>query len=504
MLVAFQVNAQVLRRETGRASATVQKPKITISYALPVDCTEGSLKSEECHIKPKTDKDDTETPKRDLYYTLGGVRLKIDFNPESLTEEQRLALPMYKWTMGYGGYICDDFDVTNIEHQFCEAVSATEKIEGKTTLYWEPVDWVSNMNAEIELKISFVDPFVPEKVIRFKIGTRVLQPTTPLMIGPDVKMLEQVLWQLGLSPQKYNPGSEGNRIGSRRFNGKLTAACSTKKKASMRHVFYSGWSSCDKNLVSIEGMVKRFQGRHLYNGQKGRASIHAGRSTITDGIVGNNTLAFLKGRVTEYLRAYTSYKDYGSMHIENASLKSVIDTWIANAVEVWEDGYGNYADATYTEDIHESVLTLAGKSKSWKTREDLLRSWKLKESPHHWGSNRSFPRTAFRMTEGGADEYGSLSFSQLLFYYRYSQVPCTIHRVANLNLYDPEDQIMTFVLHTVSGKVNSAGDSTCKEGFYKAFNTTQWKKNHKTGDKLKAYQHGNSNIKTIKSEAKRS
>lgn len=37
------------------------------------------------------------------------------------------------------------------------------------------------------------------------------------MQGSDVAMLEELLWQLGISPQLGKPGSEGARIGSVRY-----------------------------------------------------------------------------------------------------------------------------------------------------------------------------------------------------------------------------------------------------------------------------------------------
>ncbi|MEJ2046269.1 MAG: hypothetical protein P8X74_21415 [Reinekea sp.] len=75
---------------------------------------------------------------------------------------------------------------------------------------------------------------------------------------------------------------------------------------------------------------------------------------------------------------------------------------------------------------HDAILTIAGMTSSETTnRAALLRNWIREEADYHWG--RGDPITPYRMYEGGADEYGSLSFSQLLYRKRYSNWACAAH-----------------------------------------------------------------------------
>jgi len=69
----------------------------------------------------------------------------------------------------------------------------------------------------------------------------------------------------------------------------------------------------------------------------------------------------------------------------------------------------------------------------------------------------------FRMNEGGADEHGSLSFSQLVYKKRFGPNPCKAHSDSKLNLYDPEDNIKSMVVHTASSVSN------CEGGLHRAF-----------------------------------
>ena len=145
------------------------------------------------------------------------------------------------------------------------------------------------------------------------------------------------------------------------------------------------------------------------------------------------------------------------------------DTWLDNSVKIWTDGLGSsVSSGVYSEEIHNGILTLAGNSTAGKGRKELLKHWVSHESKYHWGSNNAaktggaYQPTPFRMSEGGADEHGSLSYSQVLYTYKYGSNPCTAHKDNGLNLYDPEDNLKTMVVH-------SAAKSNCKGGLYRAF-----------------------------------
>lgn len=117
-------------------------------------------------------------------------------------------------------------------------------------------------------------------------------------------------------------------------------------------------------------------------------------------------------------------------------------------------------DKSYTKIKHDAMLTSAGVSDTTKTRKELLLAWKQQESNNHWGLG--FPRTPFRMTEGSGDEFGSLSFSQVLFHFRYGKATCKAHRESGLNMFDPGDNMKMFALH-LSAKSNCPGE------FYKVY-----------------------------------
>lgn len=77
-----------------------------------------------------------------------------------------------------------------------------------------------------------------------------------------------------------------------------------------------------------------------------------------------------------------------------------------------------------------------------------------------------YQRTDYRMAEG-ADEHGSLSFSQLVYPNRFGEnSACASHHAINLNLYDPQDQVKSFVVHTASEKTTA---HNCPGGMNKAF-----------------------------------
>jgi len=71
------------------------------------------------------------------------------------------------------------------------------------------------------------------------------------------------------------------------------------------------------------------------------------------------------------------------------------------------------------------------------------------------------------MTEGSADEYGSLSFNQVLYHYRYSDTPCQVHGRQGLNHFDPRENLMGFAVHT------GGADPQCGGSFNWAFARTE-------------------------------
>jgi hypothetical protein len=140
------------------------------------------------------------------------------------------------------------------------------------------------------------------------------------------------------------------------------------------------------------------------------------------------------------------------------------------------------------------MLTSVGLAPNSKTREQLIRAWAVQETSSHWGEGS--PQTNFRATEGSGDEYGSISFSQLLFQFRYSYIPIKIHKDYRLNLYDPLENVKAFAVHTAakpyaSGDLGLAFNHT--GAFYSAFAEGNFAKAYEADTGLYQYRHCNIN-----------
>ncbi|RFA27165.1 hypothetical protein CAI21_15045, partial [Alkalilimnicola ehrlichii] len=322
----------------------------------------------------------------------------------------------------------------------------------------------------------------PIRLVRRELGPDEDEP----MQGADVAMLEEMLWQLGLSPQQgpneQNPysGQIGARIASNRAglpDGPVTTETCQGEPADRRDAYYSGWfAQCSVGRVSMEGMVRRFQARNFSDG---RVLLRHLRDDAS-GVVDESTLNWLGRDWSLYQRAYEAYADIGSgAGVLGPDVPQFAD-WLADAVTVWEEGYEGVSSVpeTYTQAHHRDVLEAAGlgaNSYAAYSRQRLLRGWITHESSFHWGSNRGgsggrpYQPTPYRMTEGGADEHGSLSFSQLLYAFRFGSSPCRAHGEAELNLYDPRENVMTFALHTGSDNSSAEEMSNCHGAFHRAF-----------------------------------
>jgi hypothetical protein len=418
--------------------------------------------------------------------TLGGIRLKYAYHPPINTAIEKLT-----WTFQHDGFYCKQPGVDankNTAAQQCKYVAAGkifEQISSGTdigdcnifdcSIWWEPVDsakatlWDDNLEIKDNNYVAVTSSTTlnnvnadstQERDAKFDVVTRVLKPVSPdPMKGADVEMLEALLWQLGVSPQKGSPGSEGARINSDRGLNKAgvalgrTKACGNKN-ADKRNVFYPGWSSCTSSEVSLEAMVRRFQARN--NGAS--ALVFSTDINAQTGILDNSILPELKRDFELYIKSYESNQ-------KSAIKQSDIEftQWTNDAVKIWSNGSGASVPASYTDLIHNAVLQDAGLANAAFSRESLLKAWISEESPYHWGGNaKNYQATAYRMAEGGADEHGSLSFSQLLYGYRFGISACKAHTDTDLNPYAAADQVKIFTVHT-------AATANCLGGMNQAF-----------------------------------
>ncbi|GGY59558.1 hypothetical protein GCM10011297_35080 [Bacterioplanes sanyensis] len=161
------------------------------------------------------------------------------------------------------------------------------------------------------------------------------------------------------------------------------------------------------------------------------------------------------------------YNEHGEHEVINDEHPR-FNAWAATAADIWQDGSGTYVPQTLEDTEWQQVLTEAGiTTGDLPTKADLLAAWATQESELHWGGGH--PETPFRMHEGGADESGSLSFSQILYKSRYGPRPCAAHSDMALNFYDPSDQLRAFVAHTASSNGSTATTGSCHGGMHLAF-----------------------------------
>jgi hypothetical protein len=269
--------------------------------------------------------------------------------------------------------------------------------------------------------------------------------------GSDVAMLEQMLWQLGVSPQMGSPGGMGARIASNRAGvdgGVVNTVNCQNTPANDRSNFYPGYfPDCAGGEVSMEVMLRRFQGR---NDTDPDQFVTDAVLQLQSGQLDDRTLIDLKRDWKFYMRAYN---ELAPLNVVPPAIidknDSRMNAWLDVAVSIWDTGAGTHVPAAeYTKDFHASILTAVGLTEKpgVNDRRALLHNWMLKEMPHHWGTNAAkktndggapYQPTPYRMAEGYSDEHGSLSFSQLLYGKRFGAYPCTVHDELGLNLYHP-------------------------------------------------------------------
>jgi hypothetical protein len=463
-----------------------------------------------------------------LVRSLGGIRLKYRYQPPAGE-----AILTIAWEFDTDGWVCSQAGYEG--GTGCSHVAAGTQNAGFTSatgerfVWWEPSTgapnpesrWENGMTVNASYEATTVNtatgqPNSQTRSADFVVQTRELQPLADdpnnpqaPMNGVDVKVLEALLWQLGLSPQLDNPGSEGARINSARTASLWTQTCANQP-ADRRDIFYPGWAGCTTGLVSMEAMVRRFQARNA------TSSTHNNlvKAVLLDGatgVVDTDTLGYLKRDWKLYHSAYELFS--GNSSISPVNDAALMATWVSGAVDLWTNGSGTRVPSnTYTANTHDGIVQLAGLTPGvGNNRNAFLNEWITHESTHHWGGNaKQYQETTYRMTEGGADEHGSLSFSQLLYGHRFGQTPCAAHADSDLNLYEPSDNVKTFVIHTASDNGVGAGQVACKGLIYRGFHTNDQTLdvtfvadmgivNSRAGNvaDLRGYRHNSGNVTAI-------
>jgi hypothetical protein len=429
--------------------------------------------------------------------TLGGMRLRYRYIQPSMIG---LEVTKVTWTFAHTGRYCTQYGVD-------ASISCTKReanmpfvqqansivVNPDWSVYWEPlngeeVDWSSwagtgtddvgvaaSLTAEYTVPVNDPTSLVPKRSPRkyeraFTVNTRELKPETDpdkLMKGSDVAMLEAILWQLGISPQKgsdtqsnSNAGKAGARINSdrgKKKNGEVlgwTKNCDGTD-AKDRGAFTGGWSGCPAGYVALEGMVRRFNSRSFETNAENIKAVTSSKGGALD-LDGVKQL----GRLwVDYSNAVKSTPDpmFDRSKLTDGYWNAFADAMGGN-VKFMLPAKDETINLSYDDTLHQSAMSAVGGS---ATLIELLKAWTAKENDRQWGANN----THYRISEGGADEVGSIGFSQLWFAYIYGKLnKCS--KVSGINMYHPQNNLLGFAVW--------AGDSGCGGSLHKAFNTNDY------------------------------
>ena len=404
------------------------------------------------------------TQQQQKYYTLGGVRLKFTLPENTLEGSEITANPKFEWKISAAGKLCTDFKYT-ADGSECETLAADTvfdkshaKLKTDYEFYWEPEKWDNTLDAQGTLTITFDNEDLPKKELAFKLEQRVLNSTftaaNPSGPGSDVRMLESMLWHLGLSPSG-NPGDSGVRISEQRSEQ-----------------YYDGNNSVGK-------MVGRF---NYFNFSYITPDGKVGLQNIDNTNVTLDSLQKLKQHWIHYKSAYDNLQE-----IETYKLLERDQASLDKAETIFDGGDFTYPNdrkhhfytssykffPTYTKDVHKKVTEYKAFNRS-----DIFKAMISKEaSLKHWGSS-----SPHRMLVGGADELGSKGFNQIQNAFTYgarssqgnlrdgarcyhvsAYTKDDSGALSAINHYDPSINIMAMAAFA-AGK---PGD--CGRSFYKAF-----------------------------------
>jgi hypothetical protein len=435
------------------------------------------------------------------YYTLGGMRVKLLFQAEKNTLlgapldiiwEAKVNIPEASISGNF--YKEEDPDAQVFPNRLSNGLGLSPSAY-LYQVYFEPATWDTGQDIEITARVRY-ESLPGYKHYKFSLKTRELYPVSaskpniydsenpqaPIQ-GADVAMLEGLLWQLGLSAQYNSPGKGAARINTDRGAFKGTVYGWTKncqgEEARARNIYSVGWgTSCtagtNGNGVSMEGMVRRFQGRSFdvpnnnskYVNLKGKAT-----TTQIHGRVDNATLSKL-GQVWKHYREAVFAHDsaqYTSDNLPAASWTSVQNMLATGGTIPYVDQTSYNIGASYTAAQHTLVTANLPEAANGFTVQGLIRAWTEQESNNtHWGGTSS--NTAdYRLFEGAADDEGSMGFNHIVWKRLYgAETDCDevrgyIGDTSNINMYNP--------INSLYGLIAAGSHSNCSSsnGLHEAF-----------------------------------
>jgi hypothetical protein len=455
----------------------IQYSGFHVYYALPTPETE---------VKPDadglTEADKALSPKPAAYRTLGGVRLKLEYAPEAgekIVGDWQWDLPADNDQQGcFKDFKVADSSGQLIKAKACDKTMDQDINDNRIRLYWQP-DW-SNGNellTTLTVNIRKADGTMDTgRAVKLRFARRELTAQGDVMQGSDVVMLEQMLWQLGLSPQFSDMGSNGTRLGE--WSAGLGDYVGGKQGTSAREKYSAGVTGSG-HQGALEKMVRRFQGRNAATCDTNKGVCpddYSGVSSLNSGNVGTVTLKKLAEVWGDYSRAYFTHEGIAVITAPEIS-------WSNAAVNIWTGVTEAGIPATYTDARHVEMLT-AINNEATGNRGVLLDAWIRQESSNKfWGQGS--PATPYREFEGSADEFASLGYSQIKYAYRYGAAilrsPCSA--LGAYNLYEPQGNIEAMVAFSATTGCGSGG------GFKKAFATDgAWRIIQASDANLKGYK----------------
>ncbi|MFQ3172805.1 MAG: hypothetical protein ACI9DG_002848 [Oleispira sp.] len=426
------------------------------------------------------------------YYTLGGMRVKLLFQAEKNTLlgapldiiwEAKVNTPEASISGNF--YKEEDPDAQVFPNRLSNGLGLSPSAY-LYQVYFEPATWDTGQDIEITARVRY-ESLPGYKHYKFSLKTRELYPVTaskpniydsenpqaPIQ-GADVAMLESVLWQLGLSPQYQlkKDGGKSGALGARIDSSRSGSGPSNTKNcqntaADDRSKFYSGWKGqCAVGLVSLEGMVRRFQGRTF------ESTNLAGHTTTSEvhGKVDNATLKALK-KIYEHYRTAV----YANPSTPRYISSNIPDSWwndLAKMLNKGETipyigaGESYTLNPTYTEAIHTAITADFPENAKTITRIGLLKAWNYQENGGHFWGTGDYQRSPFRIYEGYSDEEGSFGFNHIVWKRMYSKTKATddclsfrgyIADKHNVNLFHPKNSLMAFVAASADGCGSSRG-----------------------------------------------
>jgi hypothetical protein len=492
------------KNEIKTNSGTIIQPELKLKVSLPTE-SEVVRETEKyavpsalltAHPEFKTIKE------RNLYRTVGGVRLQITITDKFINEKELAQLDKLEWKISKKGRLCKDYKYTK-DNGNCTVLEANSVFNkgihpdytNNYKFYWEPEEWTTDLDAEVQLLVTFKKDdedkkTFADKLVPFVIKSRVIKSLDikgKQTQGSDVQMLEEMLWQLGISPQFSDKGKDGARIGSDRGGSAGKTKSCDNKSTSKRYKFYSGWATCPIKNVSTEGMIRRFQGRS-FDTENLKGLTTAGN---IDGTLNSATLKQLKKVWSHYSQAINGLAaQYTDTNLAPANWVSAQTMLTTGGTIPYVDSTAYSITATYTTAEHTNTKINFPAAADTITIEGILRAWIFQESDNiHWGAGK-YQRTDYRMYEGAGDEEGSMGFNHIVWKRLYGpENACNdlrgyIADISNVNMYIP--------VNSLYGLVVAGSQSNCNwaNGLYRSYSdtsTTTYKKSIPEDERPKAY-----------------